>query len=61
MDGSDVARVYWEEKDLDRIVEYCQKDVLTIAQLLLKFKGGSLIEQDDILLPELKVMHSEED
>ncbi len=61
MDGSDVARVYWEEKDLDRIVEYCQKDVLTIAQLILKFKGESLIEQDDILIPELKVMHSEED
>lgn len=61
MDGSDVARVYWVENDLDRIVEYCQKDVLTIAQLLLKFKGQSLIEQDDILIPELKVMHPEQD
>lgn len=53
MDGSDVARVYWEENNLERIVEYCQKDVLTIAQLLLKFKGQALIEEDNIMLPEL--------
>src|SRR6218665_3240653 len=33
IDGSDVARVYWEEKNLQRIVIYCQKDVLTLAQL----------------------------
>mgnify|MGYP002528264089 FL=1 len=61
MDGSDVARVYWEENNLERIVEYCQKDVLTIAQLLLKFKGQSLIEEDNILLPELKVTYPEDD
>jgi len=44
IDGSDVARVYWEDNDLERIVEYCQRDVLTIAQLLLRFKGMPLIE-----------------
>ncbi|MBL4716122.1 MAG: 3'-5' exonuclease [Bacteroidia bacterium] len=46
IDGSVVGRVYWEEKDLDRIVNYCQKDVETVAQLLLKFKGEPII--DDI-------------
>jgi len=45
MDGSDVARVYWKENNLDRIANYCQKDVLTVAQLFLRFKGQSLINE----------------
>ena len=28
--GSDVARVFWEDNDLDRIATYCQKDVITV-------------------------------
>lgn len=50
IDGSDVARVYWEEKNLSRIVVYCQKDVLTVAQLLLRFKGEPLIEEKNIIV-----------
>lgn len=50
IDGSDVARVYWEEKDLERIVKYCCKDVLTVAQLLLRFKGEPLIEQESVVI-----------
>ena len=42
--GSDVARVYWKEKNLDRIVEYCRKDVLTVAQIVLKFKGEPAVK-----------------
>lgn len=49
IDGSAVARVYWEEKDMQRIVTYCQKDVLTVAQLLLRFKGEALIEEKNIV------------
>lgn len=37
--GKDVARVYYEEKDLARIARYCQKDIITTARLLLKFRG----------------------
>ena len=37
--GSDVHWVYWKDRDLARIQTYCQKDVLTTAQILLKFKG----------------------
>lgn len=37
--GSDVHWVYWQDKDLKRIQTYCQKDVLTTAQILMKFKG----------------------
>ena len=50
IDGSDVARVYWEEKNLERIVTYCQKDVLTVAQLFLRFKGEALIVQEQVVI-----------
>ena len=52
IDGSQVARVYWEENNLKRIVKYCQKDVLTVAQLLLRFKGETLINDEDIVIAE---------
>ena len=50
IDGSDVARVYWEEKNLERIVTYCQKDVLTVAQVLLRFMNEPLIEDKNIII-----------
>ena len=50
IDGSDVARVYWEEKNLKRIAAYCQKDVLTVAQLLLRFMGQPLIEEKNVVV-----------
>lgn len=37
MDGSQVGHVYWEENDLDRIITYCQKDVLTVVQIMMRF------------------------
>lgn len=46
IDGSMVADVYWKEKDLPRVVTYCEKDVLAIAQLLLRFKGEELIKKE---------------
>ena len=46
--GSDVARVYWQDHDLDRIVSYCQKDVVTIVNLFLKFRGKPLTDLDKI-------------
>lgn len=43
IDGSMVADVYWKENNLPRIVTYCEKDVLAIAQLFLKYRGENLI------------------
>ncbi|HJW17983.1 MAG TPA: 3'-5' exonuclease [Flavisolibacter sp.] len=48
IDGSMVNSVYWVEKDLDRIVEYCQKDVITLAQVLLRFHCETLIKPENI-------------
>lgn len=49
IDGSDVARVYYEDQDLARIVEYCEKDTITLAQLLLRFNNQELIAEEDIV------------
>ena len=48
IDGSQVASVYWQEKNLPRIVRYCEKDVLAIAQLMLRYKGLKLIEMENV-------------
>jgi len=50
IDGSQVGKVYWEDNDLDRIVIYCQKDVLTIAQLFLRYQGKALLTEDQVLI-----------
>jgi hypothetical protein len=52
IDGSDVARVFWKENDLARITQYCQKDVLTTAQILLKFKGLPILQEPEIIYVE---------
>jgi uncharacterized protein YprB with RNaseH-like and TPR domain len=39
IDGSMVAGIYYNEKDIARIVRYCEKDVLSIARILLRFKN----------------------
>lgn len=50
IDGSMVARVFYEDKDMDRIKIYCQKDVITIAQIFLRMIGEDLIKEENILL-----------
>jgi hypothetical protein len=50
IDGSMVGNVYWVEKDLDRIVKYCQKDVITVAQLLRRYLGLPMISEADIVV-----------
>ena len=49
IDGSQVWSVYWIDKDIDRIKLYCQRDVLTVAQLLLRFKGMELLKQESVV------------
>ncbi|MBK7384027.1 MAG: 3'-5' exonuclease [Flavobacteriales bacterium] len=46
--GADVARVYYEDKDLERIAAYCRKDVIATTQLYLRLTGRSLIPQEHI-------------
>lgn len=48
IDGSRVYDVYYEEKNLERIVTYCRKDVLTVAQILRKMRGEALIADQEL-------------
>lgn len=50
MQGSDVHRVYWKEKNLERIANYCCKDTLTVAQLYLSYCGENLLKDKEIVL-----------
>jgi len=52
IDGSMIHAVYWKEKDLDRIKKYCEKDVVTIAQLMLSYKGEPLLNEENIVIAE---------
>lgn len=49
IDGSMVGQVYWREKNLDRIARYCEKDVVTVAQVLLKMKGADPIASEKVV------------
>ncbi len=48
IDGSMVAGIYYTENDLKRIVKYCEKDVLAIGQVLLRFMHLPAISDDKI-------------
>lgn len=50
IDGSMVGDVYWNSGDLPRIVHYCQKDVVTVMQVLLRLKGESLLMPEEIVV-----------
>ena len=48
IDGSQVARVYYEDKDLERIIIYCEKDVIATIQLFRRYKGQDIINNNFI-------------
>lgn len=48
IDGSMVADIYYNENDIERIVRYCEKDVLAIAQVMLRFMNFPPINDDKI-------------
>ena len=50
IDGSQVARVYYQEGDLDRIIRYCEKDTLALANLMLCYKGEAIIPIENLLI-----------
>jgi DNA polymerase elongation subunit (family B) len=49
IDGSQVGNVYWKEKDLNRISIYCEKDVATTANIILRFKGIPLLNESQVV------------
>jgi len=49
IDGSQVGHVFYVEKDIDRIVIYCEKDVIAVAQIFLRLRREDLLVDDEIL------------
>jgi uncharacterized protein YprB with RNaseH-like and TPR domain len=48
IDGSEVYRVYYKEKEIDRIVVYCEKDTIAVAQIFLRLRGDELLHNNEI-------------
>jgi DNA polymerase elongation subunit (family B) len=48
--GADVARVYWEDRDVERIATYCRKDVVATVQLYLRLTGLGLVKEEDVAI-----------
>jgi uncharacterized protein YprB with RNaseH-like and TPR domain len=49
IDGSEVAGVYYKENNIQRIVSYCEKDTVAVAQLLLRFNNEKLLNTEEIV------------
>lgn len=49
IDGSEVANVYYQEKNIARIVTYCEKDTIAVAQILLRFNNEPLLKEENII------------
>jgi len=48
IDGSQVAEVYYKEKNINRIAHYCQKDVVATAQVFLRMNSLNIIKDENI-------------
>ncbi|MFB9055197.1 3'-5' exonuclease [Mariniflexile ostreae] len=49
IDGSEVYRVFYEENKIDRIMVYCEKDTIAVAQIFLRLRGDSILTTDEII------------
>lgn len=50
IDGSDVGHVFWKLKDVPRIVQYCQKDVVAVMQVILRFREEQLLADNEVVI-----------
>ena len=52
IDGSQVGHVYWNENNLKRIAVYCQKDVVTVANIILRFKNMEMLREEQVIISD---------
>lgn len=50
IDGSMVGHTYWQLNDIERISNYCKKDIVTTAQILLKYKLMDILDSERIVI-----------
>ncbi len=49
IDGSQVKEVYYKEQDIDRIIKYCEKDTVAVAQIILRLRQEELLDESEIV------------
>jgi 3'-5' exonuclease len=49
IDGSEVYHVYYEENNIDRIITYCEKDTIAVAQIFLRLRDDDLLHENEII------------
>lgn len=49
IDGSEVYKMYYSEKNIDRIIDYCEKDTVAVAQVLLRLRGDLILSENEII------------
>jgi hypothetical protein len=50
MSGQDVAQMYWQERNRQRIIDYCEHDVLAVAHILLRLMGTQTMNKSNITI-----------
>ena len=48
IDGSEVRNVYYNEKNIDRIAKYCERDVVAVAQIFLRMRNEPILKESEI-------------
>ncbi|MEC7782879.1 MAG: 3'-5' exonuclease [Bacteroidota bacterium] len=48
IDGSQVCEVFYKEKDIKRIIEYCERDVVAVAQIVLRLRNEQLLQENEV-------------
>ena len=46
--GNQVAKVYYQDQNIERIVKYCEGDVLAVAQVYLRFMNMTLLSKEQV-------------
>ncbi len=49
IDGSQVRNVYYDDQDIDRIIIYCEKDTVAVAQILLRLRQEELLNDNEVV------------
>lgn len=50
LDGSKVGDCYWNEKDIEKIKQYCERDVVTVAQVYLRLQNLPILSEEQIVV-----------
>ncbi len=52
IDGSEVWKVYWQDKNIERIKTYCEKDTISVVRLFQAYRGEDYIKEENIFYSE---------